>query len=367
MRNDSIIIGGGIIGLATALELARCGLRVTLLERDQVGRESSWAGGGILFPLLPWDYREPVTVLAAFSESLFQDWAESLAAETGIDPEFKRCGMALLPPFDESAALAWCRARDYPAERIAAASRLPWISGGLPALWLPQVSQVRNPRLLKALRAKAEAMGVRVEERAEVTGWESSGQRIRAVATPRGEYAADSYVVCAGAWSRPVLGKHGADLAIEPVRGQMLLFKGEPGALPCIVLQNGTYLIPRRDGHVLAGSTLERVGYDSGVTTEALGRLLARSRAMFPQLTSDRLVRQWAGLRPGSPDNIPTLARHPLLENLYLNGGHFRYGVTMAPGSARLLANLLLGREQPLDMTPYGWPSRASATPRVVV
>lgn len=355
---DSIIIGGGIIGLATALELACAGQRVRLIERDLVGRESSWAGGGLLFPLLPWEYREPVTRLTAFSESLFRPWTEALAAATGIDPEFERCGMLVLPPFDPTAATDWCRVHDYPAEQIAAASRLPWIPGALPALWLPAVSQVRNPHLLKALRASAKAHGVVIEEQAEVTGWESSGHRIHAVATRRGEFSADFYVICAGAWSRPVLGEFGAELPIEPVRGQMLLFGVEPGALPCIVVRDGTYLIPRRDGHVLAGSTLEYAGYDKSVTTEARDDLLTRARSMWPELDSGRLIRQWAGLRPGSPDNIPTIARHPGLENLYLNSGHFRYGVTMAPGSALLMANLILGRPQSLDISPYAWPTR---------
>lgn len=355
---DSIIIGGGIIGLATALELACAGHRVRLIERKLAGRESSWAGGGLLFPLLPWEYQEPVTRLTAFSESLFRPWTEALAAATGIDSEFERCGMVVLPPFDPTAAMDWCRDHDYPAEQIAAASRLPWISDALPALWLPAVSQVRNPRLLKALRASAKAHGVVIEEQAEVTGWESSGQRIRTVATRRGEFSADIYVVCAGAWSQPVLGKFGADLSIEPVRGQMLLFGVEPGALPCIVARDGTYLIPRRDGQVLVGSTLEHTGYDKSVTTEACDALLMKAQSMWPELDSGRLIRQWAGLRPGSPDNIPTIARHPGLENLYLNSGHFRYGVTMAPGSALLMANLILDRPQPMDITPYAWPGR---------
>lgn len=354
---DSIIIGGGVIGLATALELARHGARVTLLERDAVGREASWAGGGILFPLLPWHYREPVTRLVAYSLELFPAWVRALASETGVDPEYQASGMLILPEFDAQAAEAWCRSHHCPFELTIARARLPWLAEGIPALWLPQVAQARNPRFLKALRQSAEAHGVRIEEHAELTGWQVSGSRVERISTRRGDFSADSYVVCAGAWSRPVLGPHAREIAIEPVRGQMLLFRVEPGALPCIVLQNGTYLIPRRDGHVLAGSTLEYSGYDKGITAEARATLLARAQSMFPQLGPERLLTQWSGLRPGSPDNIPTVARHPQLRNLYLNSGHFRYGVTMAPGSARLLANLIFDRPQPLDMTPYGWPA----------
>jgi len=145
------------------------------------------------------------------------------------------------------------------------------------------------------------------------------------------------------------------------VRGQILLFKSQPGFLTSIVLQDDTYFIPRKDGHILLGSTVEYVGFDNSTTDEAKNQLMSWGVKLFPQLNERLLVKHWSGLRPGSPNNIPTIDRHPQFDNLYINSGHFRYGVTMAPGSARLLVNLLLGVSQPIDCLPYAWPQALSA------
>jgi glycine oxidase len=162
-----------------------------------------------------------------------------------------------------------------------------------------------------------------------------------------------------GAWSRELLGNHALKLNIWPVRGQILLFKAPLDLLKTIILREGGYfyLIPRRDGHILAGSTLEEASFDKSLTIEARQMLLAKAQALMPSLTEATVAGHWAGLRPGSPGNIPIIDRHPSIPNLYLNSGHYRYGITMAPGSAHLLVNLILDKPQPLDMTPYRWAS----------
>ncbi len=356
MKADFAVIGGGVIGLASAYELARQGATVVVLERGGVGAESSWAGGGILFPLLPWDYGEPVTRLTQWSGRLYPEWVVELQARTGIDPEYRVSGMVVLDAPDPAGALAWCAAHGEPAERVEVRRVMPDCGPGGEGLWLPAVAQVRNPRLVKALARRLELEGVRIVERAEASRIHVAGNRVTGVETPRGTFTAGTYVVAAGAWSRIVLGELAPTLPIAPVRGQMLLFKTDPGRLAPIVLRHGVYLIPRGDGHILAGSTLEEVGFDKGTTPAVAARLHAAAAEIFPPLAALRPVRHWAGLRPGSPGNVPVIARHPSVENLYLNSGHFRYGVTMAPGSARLLGNLLAGGEQPFDVSPYRWP-----------
>jgi len=341
---DYLIVGGGVIGLSSALELARRGASVTVLERGEVGHESSWAGGGILSPLLPWDYPSAVTDLTQLSCRLFPEWVGRIAEISGIDPEYRLSGLRVMPPFDAERAVQWCADHGVRLEQ------------GGEALWLPDVAQVRNPRLMKALRLALERIGVRIVERAEVTGIVSTEGRVERLDTTAGPFAAERYVVAAGAWSKKLLGKQGVQLDIKPVRGQMLLYRAQPGMLRQIILQNGTYLIPRADGHVLAGSTLEDVGFDKATTEEARVALHARALDMLPQLAQAEFIQHWAGLRPASPDNIPIIARHPQLENLFLNSGHFRYGVTMAPASAQILANRLFNREQPFDVSSYGWP-----------
>lgn len=341
---DILIVGGGVIGLGSALELARSGASVTVLERGVCGGESSWAGGGILSPLLPWDYSSAVTDLTQLSCRLFPEWVARIADMSGIDPEYRVSGMRVLPPFDAERAVQWCAGNGVRLE----------LDGE--ALWLPDVAQVRNPRLIKALRRALERMGVRIMERVEVTGIVVTEDRVERLDTTAGSFSAEHYVVAAGAWSKRLLGKQGVQLDIKPVRGQMLLYRAKPGMLPHIILQNGTYLIPRDDGHILVGSTLEDVGFDKSTTEEARVVLHARALGMLPQLAQAEFVKHWAGLRPAAPDNIPIIARHPQLENLYLNSGHFRYGVTMAPASAQILANHLFNRKQPFDVSNYNWP-----------
>lgn len=358
MQADFLIIGGGILGCVTALELVQAGARVKIVDQGDLGRESSWAGGGILFPLLPWDYSEPVNRLVRRSIRLYPALAEETEAASGIDPEYRQCGMLVLPPFDAGKAEPWCRAHALASDTLAARTVVPDLAPDGMALWLPEVAQARNPRLLKALRRRLELLGVEIVERAEVTGWQTEGGLVRGVTTSGGGLQAGNYLVTAGAWSRKLLREHASNVDIRPIRGQMLLFKGVPGALRTIILQDGVYLIPRLDGHVLVGSTLEDVGFDKSTTEEARAMLYARATGILPWLKQVPLVQHWSGLRPGSPDNIPVIARHPHLENLYLNSGHFRYGVTMAPASAEIIANLILGRNQQIDISPYRWPGQ---------
>ncbi len=368
--SDVLIIGGGIAGLSTAYELLRQGATVTLLERNRCGQESSWAGAGILSPLLPWDYPDPVTRLTQLSNQLYPTFIEAVEAEAGIDPEYRASGMLVLtgqsgepegavPGAHGRSAQAWCERFAFPIRTVRSHEIAPVLTRDQPALWLPGVCQVRNPRLLKALVKAVQLRGAVIVEGTEVTQWNMTRGQIRSVGTSRGEeYAATNYVVAAGAWSRRLLHQFALKLDIWPVRGQILLFRADPGFLDVIVLKEPekVYLIPRRDGHVLAGSTLEDAGFDKGVTAEGREMLLAIARALVPELTEDVLAAHWAGLRPASPGNIPVIDRHPAIPNLYLNSGHYRYGVTMAPGSARLISNAISGAPQPIDITPYLWP-----------
>lgn len=342
-------------GLATAQRLLEQGADVTLLERGATGRESSWAGGGILSPLCPWDYPEEVTRLTCRSAAEFPAWAAALHAATGIDPEYERSGMLVLPSFDRVAARQWCAVHGMMLESVEVADALPAGSGK--ALLLPEVAQVRNPRLVQALRQQVLNLGGKIVEQCAVQGLLTEGGRVKALATSSGEQRAERYVVTAGAWSKAVLGEYALQLDIKPIRGQMLLFKFDTQPLRHIVLQDGMYLIPRRDGHLLVGSTLEDEGFDKGTTVEARDSLWQRAQRLLPALREMALVQHWSGLRPAAPGNIPTIGRHPHLDNLYLNSGHFRYGVTMAPASVEILLNELNGKAQPFDARPYlaGW------------
>jgi glycine oxidase len=359
-RADVLIVGGGVMGMMTARECALAGRRVLLLERGATGREASWAGGGIVSPLYPWRYPAPVTALARAAQAAYPALAGCLLEETGIDPEFFPCGMLMLDARDAAEALAWADSGGQAMEPWDAAhlrQRMPelapcWQAG----IWMPAIANVRNPRLLKALALSLERLGVTVLEQAEVVEWVHSGASVDAVVTRDGRrFSAAQYVVCGGAWSGTLLAGL-AQLAVRPVRGQMLLFRLASGAPPCIVLAEGRYVIPRRDGHVLCGSTLEETGFDKGTTAEALASLQASAVRLWPALEGQAPLAQWAGLRPAAPDGIPFIGRVPGRDNLWVNAGQFRNGLVLAPASARLLADLLLEREPAVDPAPYRLP-----------
>jgi glycine oxidase len=353
MQTDFLIVGGGIVGLASARVLLQSGYRVMLVERGTVGREASWAGGGILSPLCPWDYQDAVTRLALRGMNMFGEAAAALHAFTGIDPEYQRSGMLLLPPYQTGLAKQWCAQHQFALQPVKLDEYLPHQQGA--GLLLPEVAQVRNPRLLHALRKSVEMLGGIILEQHEAQKFEISGGHVAALQTTQGKLASAAYVVAAGAWSNVLLGENALNMDIRPIRGQILLFKFDTPPFQQILLKENLYFIPRRDGHVLVGSTLEDVGFDKSITIEARDSLLRRVREIFPDWRKVMPVQQWAGFRPGSPDNIPTIGRHPRLTNLYANSGHFRYGVTMSLASAELLLNEIEGKPQPFSVGEYRW------------
>lgn len=340
MTKRIVVIGGGIMGCMTALELTNRGHQVTVVERNQIAAqtsgESSWAGAGIVFPLLPWFYKDEVNQLALAGAGLYPELAQQLFHETGIDPECIKSGMLIKPPFDKALALAWCAKNNVAVEQKG------------DDLLLPDVAQIRNPRLLQALKQwlvqhnvtlleqtqLAPINEAELEKAGNITGWRANTGAV---------LEADAFVVTSGAWSFDLLKETSLKLDIKPMRGQILLYQLPIQILQNIVYQDGFYLVQRSDGYLLAGSTLEDVGFDTSVTETARQEMQAKAEAIMPSLKHAAVIKHWSGLRPGTPDNVPTIAQHPTIKNLYLNTGHFRYGVTMAPESAKRVVRLISG------------------------
>ncbi len=354
MLSDVTIIGAGINGLLSALALAREGLHVSILERGSVAQESTWAGAGIVSPLLPWDYGDEVNNLSERGRQSWPTWIELIQERSRIDPEYHTCGMLALSIQAKAKAVDWCQSKCWNAVEPPAHFHglFTAIDDGL---WLPDVAQVRNPRLAQALLEACCASGVEVLPDTPALALNMSHNRINSIKTSRGDRVSGLYVLSTGAWSQSLLSGFAENVDIRPVRGQILLYKGTPGQVPFIVYQSGHYLVPRQDGLILVGSTLEQVGYDKSTTSTAKDALQAFALNLFPCLASAELLSHWAGLRPGSPGNIPTISSHPWIDNLYLNSGHFRYGVTMAPASAELLRDIILERVPIIDPAPYRW------------
>ena len=350
---DCLIVGAGLIGMLTARELHAAGMRATLIERGASGREASWAGGGILSPLYPWRYPDPVNALARWSQARYPDLLAEIHAQSGLDPEYQCSGLLILDDGDDAQVDAWAQRFDAHIETVDAARQRelePELgASSTRAHWMPDIGQVRNPRLVKSLRLALERAGVGFIEQRQVTGFRRSGAHVAGVETEGSFIAADNIVVAGGAWSGELLRSTGLDLPVVPVRGQMLVFRAQPGQVRHVVLDGGRYVIPRRDGRILVGSTLEHVGFDKSTTDTALAELRAAAVRLIPALAACDIEHHWAGLRPGSPTGIPCIARHPELANLYINAGHYRNGVVLGPASARLLADLLLARPPILD------------------
>jgi glycine oxidase len=353
---DTIIVGGGVIGLMTARELAAAGTDVALLEMGDTGRQASWAGGGILSPLYPWRFTEPVNALAAWSQRAYPDLCQALFDGTGIDPEYTKSGLLILDPEEHADALAWASDAGASVQelgRTAIAEQEPGLqTEARSALWFPEIGQIRNPRLTKALHA-AIAPTVTIREREEVLELLVEQGHIRGVRTRSGDIAAERVVVCTGAWTAELLAKLGRKPDIQPVRGQMILFAAKPAQIRHMSLYRERYVIPRRDGRVLFGSTLEDAGFITRTTAEAKEELYRIAIDMFPLLKRTPIEDHWAGLRPGSPSGIPYIGPYPGVEGLFVNAGHFRNGLVTGPASARLLADLLLRRDPILPAEGY--------------
>ena len=375
---DCCIIGGGIIGLSIARELAGRGRRVRVVARERRRDTASWAAAGI-FPPAP-ESDEPNAALTAFSDRLHRQLARELRDETGIDTELAACGglhLAADEPRLEAlrpAAAGWiargarCEwlsaagvAEAEPA--LAAAVAAGGVAGGF---LLPDEMRIRPPRHLEAVEASCRARGVVIDHEASVTRIEVDGGRVRglAIETPVGReaVAADCYVLAAGARTGGLAAAFGLGIETRPIRGQIALVRLPRQPLTRVVNRGLDYLVPREDGRLLVGSTLEDAGFDASTVPEEIARLLAMAADLLGELSAATIEKTWAGLRPGSVDGLPSIGRAPGCDNAYVAGGHFRAGLHQSTGTAVIVADLIEGRRPPLDITAFA-PERRPGPP----
>ena len=256
MNNKIHIIGAGIMGLMIARNLLAAGRQVLLYDKGKVGAESSWAGGGILSPLYPWRYPQPVTELALRSQALYPGIVRQLYKNTGIDPELAQTGMLVLSVADLGIIHDWA-AHYHVKYRVSNQADISQIEPNLTpslirqALIFPDIGHIRNPRLISALRADLLQNGCELRENTEITAIDLHNNKPRKLVTTRGDINTEQVIVCAGAWTSKLLKGLGFGIPIEPVAGQMLMYKAKPGLVNHIILNKKRYLIPRLDGRVL--------------------------------------------------------------------------------------------------------------------
>ena len=355
--SDIIVIGGGAVGMLSARRFAEAGRTVTLVERDRIGHGTSRAGGGIMSPLTPWDVAAPVARLAEQSLPMLPGLAAALLRDTGIDPEFRPDGLIYLDCDQVDAALSFARRSGLQALVLDAAGLAALAPAAArtdgPSVYLPGIAQIRNPRFLDALAADLARRGVSMLEQAGNTQLLRHGDSVVVDAGRHGKLQAEVVIVAAGVWSGELLAPLGVNLPLVPVRGQILWYLLPRAEFTQVLMRNGRYVIPRRDGVVLVGSTVEQAGFDTSTTAEAAEALSAAAADMVPLLRTARVQGQWAGLRPGSPEGVPMIGPAPGVKGLWVNTGHFRNGVNLAPASAALLEALVSGGSPPVDPADY--------------
>lgn len=328
---DAIVVGAGVIGLSTALELVLLGLRVTVIDRSPVGRGgASWAGGGILCPLAPADVDPSTIPLLRESLAGYGQWCEELQDQGHVDPEFTISGLQILAPsptapWREFGPRCGIQVLEPPADMCR--------DSPFSAAWLPRIAQVRSPRLLQVLAAAVRARGGKVIEGEEITQLQGP-ERVTGVVSKREVRRCGFVVVASGAWTDGLV----PDAGIRPVKGQMLLLQGRVGELQNILLMGDRYLIPRRDGLIVAGSTLEEAGFDDAPTEQGRETLMNAIHQHFPDFANHSVIAHWAGLRPAPSGLAPRIGKDESRRGLVFNTGHHRLGITLAPASARAVS-----------------------------
>ncbi|WP_422929990.1 glycine oxidase ThiO [Singulisphaera sp. PoT] len=359
---DIVVIGGGVIGLSIAYVLGREGIRTTVLDRRELGREASWAGAGLIPPEGVRPGGHPLGELRSWSSKLYPEWSARLLEETGIDNGYRLTGgVDVAFTDDEELALKTAAGR-WRTEGITFERLLPnefdrvepALSRDLRvAYFLADRGQIRNPRHLRALAAAVSKQGGLLQPGREVIGFEFADGKVTALHTEEGSIPCGGAIIAAGAWSSSVLKTLGVDAPTPPLKGQIVLLKSDRMLLRRIVEHGKNYLVPRDDGRILVGATEEDAGFDTRTTSLGVRTLLDEAIQLCPCLAEAEVEKAWAGLRPGSIDTRPYIGAVPGFENLFLASGHKRSGLQLSPGTAEVIADLVLGRTPRVDLRDF--------------
>lgn len=355
------IVGGGVIGLAAAWALTRAGARVELFERGALAGEATAASAGILAPLAESVTPGPFVELALAGLHSFPEEIEALKDDSGLDPEYRRCGVLRLG-LDAAAAESLRSAAAWQAnakldlrwlEPRQIASLEPGLTPCEGGLLSPNEGHIHPARLAAALAAAAAHRGAVLHEHAAAPLPWIEGGRLRGLLVDGEQRGYDRVLLAAGAWSGAWAETAGVTVPVRPIKGQMLLLRAIPPPVRHVVFAGHGYLVPRADGTVYVGATQEEAGFDRRVTAEGIHELAGVAAALAPTLRDAEFIEAGAGLRPGSADGLPVLGPAPGHDNLLLAAGHFRNGILMSLITARIIAALATGNEPPLDLTPF--------------
>ena len=351
---DVIVIGGGIIGLSLSIELRKKGAGVLVMERGEPGREASYAAGGMLVDCSA-ETPPALQTLATASARMYPEFVHDLQVESGISVDLREQGAIVFPPREHVHERPGFTASDLAKLLPAPLAELE------PALADPErhafylKERSVDPRaLVAAVLNAARRRGVDVSSGEKVTNLNLLNSRVTGVTTKKTAYLARKVVNCAGAWSGQIQ-PHG--FPTRPVKGQMLcLVSPSRGLLKHVIRAPKVYLIPRSDGRILVGTTVEEAGFDKRTDVATIQRLHRDAIALVPELQNAKILEDWAGLRPGTPDALPILGATSTA-GYYVATGHFRDGILLAPITAQVMAEVIEGGSCPYDLKPFS-PSR---------
>jgi len=366
---DVLLVGGGAIGLSLAWELSQHGAKVGLVDQGPLGQEASWAGAGMI-PAGPcrefWAKSSPIEQLASLSQTLHAEWHDRLAEQTGIDNGYQQSGALYLAEGEADAKSLQQQSEDWQRQGIACqpldAGQLAKFEPALAerahrfaaAFFVPQESQLRNPRHVQALIAACQQQGVDLRPGVAVHGFQSSDDRIVSAQTSGGTIEAEQFCLTAGCWTGQLAASLGLDLPIKPIRGQMVLLNGPAGLLGRHVNVGKRYLLPRPDGRLLVGSTMEDVGFLKQNTATATAGLLSFAASLLPSTAELPIETSWSGLRPATADGLPFMGRIPKRKNGWIAAGHFRAGLQLSPATAVVMRALILGETPEVEVRLLG-------------
>lgn len=370
LETEVAVVGAGIIGMTVALTLARSGKIVHVIERAPTpGAEASGAGAGILSPRLKIERADPFFDLSIDSWRLWTGMSRSLLETTGIDPEHRAQGLLYLASTPDEWE-AFLRLRDRQSEMgiIAAIvvpdeirDRFPNVRADIPgALFYPDEHHLHTSHTLDALHAACRVADVRFVFETEVEGLipggrepGGPGRRVTGFRTDRLEVVAEHVVIAAGAWTGELTASLQVPLPVKPVRGQAALANVGDAAPPCLLYSSQGYVVPRAGGEIFAGSTVEEVGFDRNTTEEGIKQIWDAALWMLPGLGGRSPQQQWAGLRPGTRDELPIIGPLPGFRNLWIAAGHYQNGILLAPITAEIIREWITTGDPGRDMSAF--------------
>jgi glycine oxidase len=359
----AIVMGGGIIGCSVAWRLAAEGIVTTVLERGRVGQEASWAAAGMIAPQAEAEGPGPFFDFCMKARDTFDGIVDRLVREGGVDPEYDRAGILYVAlDTDERVQLErrarWQRSVGAPLEELSGAEARrvePMLSPeAVYAIHMPTNRRTDNRKLTQAYAAAARKAGAEFVEGARVEALATRGERAVGVLMDDGStLEADVVVNAAGAWAGEIRGLEADRVKLHPVRGQIVCFEVAPETIGPALFSLRGYVVPRRDGRLLAGSTMEEAGYDKSVTLAGLDKIARGAAAIVPTLGAATFREAWAGLRPATRDLLPVLGFSPSVSNVLWAAGHFRSGILLSAITGEIIADLVKGRRPAVEFSAF--------------